>query len=225
MSLRLLDLFSGAGGMARGLQQAGFYVVGIDNRLMRRYGGDEFYQDDALDVLRRLLARETWQGYVLRDFVAIHASPPCQFASGTLKLWGREHPNLIPATRRLLKASGLPYVIENVPGAPLVDPFVLEGQMFRGLRTQRPRLFETSWPVRVPFERRPQPAPNAKMGRVPKDHEWMHVVGHFSGVAAAREAMGIDWMTRDELAQAIPPTYGEFVGTQLMAHLATSLAA
>lgn len=220
---KALDCFSGAGGMARGLRQAGSYVVGIDNRPMPRYGGDEFHQDDALDVLRRLIVGETWQGYVLSDFAAIHASPPCQFASRTRQLWNRDHPDLVAVTRELLIATGLPYIIENVPGAPLINPVVLEGQMFDGLRTQRTRLFETNWPLYVPFMRSPRPAPNAKMGRVPKEHEWMHVVGHFSGPGG--EALGIDWMTRAELAQAIPPAYGRYIGEQLLLEVQARAAA
>lgn len=217
----VLDCFSGAGGMARGLQQAGFHVVGIDNRPMPRYGGDEFHQDDALDVLRRLLVGEAWHGCVLEDFAAIHASPPCQAYSRTQKLRNNAHPDLVAPVRELLEATGLPYIIENVPGSPLRDPVVLEGQMFEGLRTQRTRWFETNWPLDVPFMRSPRPAPNAKMGRIPKAHEWMHVVGNYGGAEQGREAMGIDWMTKAENAQAIPPAYGELVGSQLLAYLSS----
>lgn len=203
MKPRLLDLFSGAGGCARGYQRAGFYVVGVDINPQPRYAGDEFVQADALT-------------YPLEGFDAIHASPPCQAYSRTHKLRKNEHPDLVGVVRDRLLATGLPYVIENVPGSPLRDPVVLEGQMFEGLRTQRARWFETNWGLEVPFMRSPRPAPNAKMGRKPKDGEWVHVVGNFNGMSAHGEAMGIDWMNRTELAQAIPPTYTELVGEQLM---------
>lgn len=85
------------------------------------------------------------------------------------------------------------------------------------LRTYRHRLFECSFPIAAP----PHPlhtAKTAKMGRQPKDGEFLHVVGNFSNVAAAREAMGISWMTRDELREAIPPAYSEFIARQFLAH-------
>jgi DNA (cytosine-5)-methyltransferase 1 len=206
---RLLDLFCGAGGAAMGYHRAGFEVVGVDIKPQPHYPF-AFQENDALEWLRggeRSLAA---------GFDAIHASPPCQAYTKAQKLRGYEHPDLIGETRSLLESVGKPYVIENVPGAPLIDPVVLEGQMFDGLRTQRKRLFETNWPLEVPFLRSPRPAPQAKMGRRPKPHEWLHVVGHFADVEAGRQAMGIDWMTAKELAQAIPPAYTEYIGAQLM---------
>jgi DNA (cytosine-5)-methyltransferase 1 len=224
---RLLDLFCGAGGAAVGYARAGFDVVGVDIRPQPRYPF-EFEQADALEVLRDLVERDWYRlgpHAHLSDFDAIHASPPCQAYSKTQQLRGRQHPDLVVATRKLLLATGLPYVIENVPGAPLIEPVVLEGQMFDGLRTQRARWFETNWPLDIPFLRSPRPAPNAKMGRKPKPYEWMHVVGNTSAVDEARAAMGIDWMNRDELAQAIPPAYTELIGHQLMAHVKARTAA
>lgn len=218
MRPRLLDLFCGAGGAARGYQRAGFYVVGVDNRPQPRYAGDEFVQADALDVLRVLLSGDP-------DFAAIHASPPCQAYSKTQQLRGNDHPDLVGPVRELLERTGLLYVIENVPGSPLRAPVVLEGQMFEGLRTQRPRWFETNWLLPVSFMRSPRPAPNAKMGRRPGPGEWVHVVGNCNGAAICRDAMGIDWMRRDELAQAIPPAYTEHIGGFLLAELRARAAA
>jgi DNA (cytosine-5)-methyltransferase 1 len=199
---KLLDLFCGAGGAGYGYWQAGFSVEGVDIREQKNYPF-RFHLGDALAYVA-----EHGQKYD-----AIHASPPCQAYTKARKLQGNDHPDLIPATRAALQATGKPYIIENVPGAPLLDPIVLVGTMF-GLGTMRPRCFECSFDV--PFVLAPaQPARNAKMGRPPEDGEFMHVVGHVSNVPAARIAMGIPWMTQHELAQAIPPAYTQWIGSFL----------
>lgn len=199
----LLDLFCGAGGCSVGYSCAGFDVVGVDIRPQPRYPF-EFVQADALEYVAAYGHR----------FEAIHASPPCQAYSKARNLQGNAHPDLIGQVRELLRASGKPYVIENVQGAPLISPVTLVGSMF-GLMTMRPRLFECSFPV--PFVLAPPAqAKHAKMGRPPKEGEYVHVVGHMSNVPYCREAMGIDWMTQGELAQAIPPAYTEFIGGYLM---------
>jgi DNA (cytosine-5)-methyltransferase 1 len=200
---RLLDLFCCQGGAAMGYSRAGFDVVGVDIKPQPRYPF-EFVLADALEYVRD-------HGH---EFDAIHASPPCQAYSNTQKLQGNTHPDLIGSTREALIATGRPYVIENVLGAPLINPVLLRGEMF-GLGTRRPRLFECSFDV--PFVMCPQvPMRNAKMSRAPKANEMMQVVGHLSDVSAARRAMGIGWMTGDGLAQAIPPAYTQFIGEQLM---------
>jgi DNA (cytosine-5)-methyltransferase 1 len=200
----LLDVFCDGGGCAMGYYRAGFDVVGIDNRPQPRYPF-EFIQADALDYLATA---------DLSRYAAIHASPPCQKYSKARNLQGNEHPDLIAPVRELLRASGKPYVIENVQGAPLLNPITLVGSMF-GLRTMRPRLFECSFDV--PFVLAPPAAAkHAKMGRPPKEGEYVHAVGHMSDVAYCSKALGIDWMTQSELAQAIPPAYCEYIGERLM---------
>lgn len=213
MTQPLYDLFCCAGGCTKGYQRAGFYVVGVDIKPQPNYVGDGFLQMDAIEFLQQYL-RGVW-----REACAFHASPPCQGYSDTRYLQGNDHPKLIEPVRRLLKATGKHYVIENVKGAPLAkDSVTLVGSMF-GLRTMRPRLFECSFPV--PFVLAPPAAAkHAKMGRSPQDGEYVHVVGHVSNVAYCREAMGIDWMTQTELAQAIPPSYTEWIGHHLMEALA-----
>jgi DNA (cytosine-5)-methyltransferase 1 len=194
---RLLDLFCGAGGASVGYARAGFEVVGVDVVRQENYPF-EFVQADALT-------------FPLDGFDLIHASPVCKDYSATAVLNTTRHPRQIEAVRERLAASGIPYVIENVEGAPLRDPVVLCGAMFPELATYRHRLFEASFAIPQP----PEPEhiyPLAKMGRPLKPGEWIQVVGHFSDVSAARKAMGIDWMTRDELAQAIPPAYARHVG-------------
>lgn len=219
----LLDLFSGAGGCARGYQEAGFYVVGVDVKPQPRYVGDEFVQADALDVLGLLVGglngNVRGSAWTLDDFDAIHASPPCQASTSLRSLHlERDYPELIPPTRELLEQTGRPYVIENVPGAALHHPQLLEGTMFEGLKTNRPRYFETNWPFEAPFFRYAVSAPVAPLGIKPKAGEWMHVVGHVN-VPEAQEAMGIDWMGQKEIAQAIPPAYTKFIGEQLLDHI------
>lgn len=203
---RALDLCCKAGGATRGYQLAGYHVTGVDIEPQPRYVGDRFFQDDAFAWLRG--ERES-----LDSFDLIHVSPPCQGYSKTWQIMKGEHPQLIPLFRSFLQASGVPYIIENVPGAPLIDPVLLVGSMF-GLRTMRPRLFECSFDV--PFLLAPTPnARTAKMGRRPKDGEYIHVVGHFADVEYAKQAMGIDWMTQAELAEAIPPAYSKFLAEQI----------
>lgn len=201
----LLDTFCKAGGCTKGYQLAGFYVVGLDVEPQPNYIGDEFIRADALDYLANA---------DLSRYDATHASPPCQGYSKARHLQGNNHPDLIAPVRELLQATGKPYVIENVPGAPLVNPVTLVGSMF-GLRTMRPRLFECSFDV--PFVLAPPAsARHAKMGRPPKEGEYVHVVGHVSNVPYCREAMGIDWMVVTELSEAIPPAYTKYIGDILM---------
>lgn len=203
---RLLDLFCCAGGAAVGYARAGWEVVGVDIVEQSRYPF-EFHQGDALKYLL-----EHWQ-----EFDAIHASPPCQAFTNAQRIQGRDHPDYITATRSALQLIGKPWIIENVPGAPLRSPVELCGAMF-GLTTYRHRLFESNIPLTAPDH--PQhKAPTAKMGRRPQPGEFMHVVGHFSGIDEARHAMGIDWMSRDEMSEAIPPAYTEHLGKQLIQHV------
>jgi DNA (cytosine-5)-methyltransferase 1 len=208
----LLDLFSGAGGAGMGYHRAGWEVVGVDLHPQPRYPF-MFVQSDAVTALVSLLHGGSVGGYTLSDFDAIHASPPCQRNSTMTKgLWKdrlKDHPDLITPIRPLLKRTGKPYIIENVPGAPLHNPVILCGSMF-GLKVRKHRLFECSFPVMTP------PCNHKAQGRV------VAVYGHsggsskrdgltFGGVTTWRDAMQIDWMTGAELAEAIPPAYTEHV--------------
>jgi DNA (cytosine-5)-methyltransferase 1 len=200
----VLDLFCSAGGAGMGYWLAGFDVVGVDIEPQQRYPF-RFIQADALT-------------FPLPGFDLIHASPICKSYSATAVLNDASHPRQIEAVRDRLAGSGVPYVIENVPGAPLRAPITLCGAMFPGLRVYRHRLFETSFPIVAPPE--PQHRwPLAKMGRPVRPGEFMQPIGHFSDVSAARAAMQIPWMVRDELAQAIPPAYTLHVGRAALAAL------
>lgn len=211
---RLLDLFCGAGGCSVGYHRAGFDCVGVDNRPMPRYPF-EFLQADALEVLadREFLA----------GFDAIHASPPCQAytqSSLSQRITGTEYPDLLALTREILMAQAKPWVIENVPGAPMRPDFKLCGCVVGLKHLKRERWFETSWrgfQLRPPCHH-PDPIISVVGHGTPS---WMR--GRFYGrdphMADRVAAMGIDWMNRGELAQAIPPAYAEFIGEQLRIHL------
>lgn len=210
MKPRLLDLFCGAGGCAKGYQEAGFYVVGVDNKPQPNYCGDDFVQDDALLALRGLAP--------LAD--VIHASPPCPRHSLVSGFQGvaDKHPELVAPTRELLRELSVPWVIENVPGAPLRRDVVLCGEMF-GLRVHRHRWFE----VENAFVMQPRHSlhmlKGAKTNCDVREGVARWITGNYADHVDASAAMGIDWMGRKELAQAIPPAYTRFIGEALMTAL------
>lgn len=222
----LLDLYCKAGGATRGYQQAGFYVIGVDIEPQPDYVGDRFIQADAIEFLERMVAGGTWEWVGPGIIAAVHASPPCQLHSSITVISGKgnDHPELIGPTRELLRRLGKPYVIENVPRAPLLDPITLCGSHF-GLAVEegelrRHRLFECSFPIEPPPKcRHPRgrttlgiygggtrqgERSNKGGGNTPKANK-----------AQAQGLMGIDWMTRDQMCQAIPPAYTKFIGQQL----------
>lgn len=190
-----------------GYYRAGFDVTGVDINPQPNYPF-EFYQADAIEFVLE-------HGH---KYAAIAASPPCQRYSMAQRIQKNEHADYVEVVRDILIELGKPYVIENVVGAPLNNPILLCGASFDGLRTYRHRLFETSFDaVAPPHEQHLYPT--TKMGRAPVEGEYMSIVGNFSGAEEGRKAMGIPWMTRNELREAIPPAYTEYIGTQLMAHL------
>lgn len=206
----LLDLFCGQGGCSKGYQLAGFETVGVDLSPQKRYCGDKFIQTNAVEYLDKIIR----SGEILQ-YQLIHASPPCQLFAQTRFLNTRKHENLIETIRTLLLTSGCHYVIENVVGAPLINPIMLCGAMFPDLMVYRHRLFETSFPIAAP-EHPKHIHPQNNMGYKPKDGEFVYVVGHFIDVKYARKAMGISWMERNGLSQAIPPRYCEYVGREYL---------
>jgi DNA (cytosine-5)-methyltransferase 1 len=236
--MRILDLFCCAGGAGMGYHRAGFEVVGVDIKPQPRYPFP-FILGDAIDVLTRMLQGEKFlasdgRWYGIEDFDAIHASPPCQkytrMNKGLLQSQGRNkvHPDLIEPTRRALRATGLPYVMENVEGAPLLDPIMLCGSSFN-LLVQRHRLFESnlflmSMTCTHSLQVYDKPALHRLTGhRKATMSRVVGCYGHGRGKGDDKQAwstaMGIDWMIRAEIAQAIPPAYTEFIGRQLLAIL------
>lgn len=225
----MLVLFCCEGGACRGYEQAGWDCVGVDFKPQRNYQG-AFIQADALTLDQRFL----------RWFDAIHASPPCQFCTDLNNDKSR-HLNLIPQTRSLLKASGLPYVIENVRRARehLLRPVSLFGTMFdchaidsRGRKfvLSRERLFETNWPLSAPADPGTQGLP---IGNVYGGHfrvrsgEFRTGKGTGRTVdlpgedrkALAREIMGMPWATMGGMSEAVPPAYTAYIGRQLLEHM------
>jgi DNA (cytosine-5)-methyltransferase 1 len=215
---RLLDLFCCEGGAGAGYAAAGFDVVGVDLADRPRYPF-EFVQADALDYVAA-------HGH---EFDAIHASPPCQAYTTLRATSSREHPDLVDPTRAALVATGRPWILENVPGAPLPDAVMLCGSMF-GLgavcddgiyrQLRRHRLFEHHpavdlWPP-YSCDHRGQPVgvygtgggdTTAEAGRR----------GFKATPAVAAAALGVDWMTRYGMSQSIPPAYTEWIGAALLA--------
>lgn len=202
MKPTLLDLYSGAGGASHGYALAGFDVTGVDMHHMKNYPYT-FIQESVQNLTPEFIS----------EFDVIHASPPCQAYSSTKTIWKKDHDMLIDLTRSLLKQSGKPYIIENVVGAPLYNPTMLCGTMFN-LSTYRHRLFETSFAL-PQLNHHKHTNKTAKMGRQPKDGEFMTIAGHFTDVKRAKEIMEIDWMTRDQLSQAIPPAYTHYIGNNI----------
>lgn len=214
MSLRLLDLFSGAGGCARGYQLAGFEVTGVDINPQPRYAGDHFVQADALEYLA-----------TATGFDAIHASPPCQSESDLRHRTGGSYPDLLGPTLALLADTDLPWVVENVESTrQLPGSLVLCGTEF-GLRSGN------RW-----LRRHRRFASNVFLlgaGGCNCSHRSIGGVYGTGGAgpmtrgfkfhpADARTAMGIDWMSRRELSQAIPPAFTRHVGEQIATHIRTT---
>ena len=230
----LLDLFCGQGGAGAGYARAGFEVVGVDVVRQDRYPFP-FIQHDAIELMDSWLAGENNYGFELSDFSGWTGSPPCQDHSET-KLISGDHGTgwMLAATRERFGASGLPWVIENVDGSALprqadlfgANGLELCGCMFPGLRglLYENRLFETSFPVpQLPHVKHLWP--QTKMGRPPKPGECMQVTGHFTDADEGRRRMSAEWMTRDGLAQAIPPAYAEYLGGFLMERVTARSAA
>ena len=212
----LLDLFCCAGGAAVGYERAGFDVVGVDIRTQPRYPY-RFIQADVMSLTPEWVSA----------FDAVHASPPCQaYSDLASRNPDRQYPELIEPTRRLLEQAERPYIIENVEGAPLRNYIKLCGTMFPGLRVLRHRLFAANVALLAPGKCKPHPICHTldkRKRHYGKTDEWKNFVSVNGGgncsVASARDAMGIEWMTKSELNEAIPPAYTEFVGKQLFAHV------
>lgn len=220
-----------------GYHRAGFEVVGVDIQPQPHYPF-EFIQADAVAVMELLSQCGRYSGSpflfdvelsaglnrALFHVDAVHASPPCQRYSDLANRNGNasDWPDLVPVIRERLIATGNPYVIENVEGAPLRNPIMLCGTMFPGLRVLRHRLFESNIPLTAPAH--PQhplvfthDKRKAHYGKLDQSTAFVQVTGGGNATLAnKRDAMGIDWMNGREVNEAIPPAYTEFIGRQLL---------
>jgi len=208
--MKLLDLYCKAGGASKGYQLAGFEVVGVDIKKQKRYPF-KFIQADCLELMKDI--------EFLKSFDVITASPPCQTHSITQHLRNAQGKStdkidLIPQTREALIESGKPYVIENVPGSPLVNPIQMCGSSF-GLKVRRHRLFESNLQLKGSVcNHKEQGKPVGIYGSM---RDEIPNGGHTAkSIEQAREAMGIDWMIWGELVEAIPPIYTKEIGTQIL---------
>ena len=208
----VLDLFCKAGGATKGYQKVGYRVLGVDIEPQPNYCGDQFIQADAMDALSWHLGR----------FKLVHASPPCQRYIRSGMFDREEHPDLLPEVRALLEQAAeiyrMDWVIDNVPGAPLRADYKLCGCMFGLPDLERERWFETSWGG---FEIRPpchHPRPVVGVYGHPRGGAPGQTWGWGTAADWSR-AMGIDWMTADEMAEAIPPAYTAHIGWEYRKHL------
>lgn len=199
-----------------GYHQAGFDVVGVDVAPQPRYPF----------TFRQMDVREL-PNFFLASFDYIHASPPCQAYSplGALSP-AKQYPDLVAFTRALLVGSGVPYVIENVMTAPLIKArsIVLCGSMF-GLRTYRHRRFESSLELIAPEHPKHTVLTATKRRKERWAEGWNVSITGDVGTYVGPEAMGIDWMSGNELCEAIPPAYTKWIGGQLLQHLQSRKAA
>lgn len=212
----LLDLFCGAGGAAMGYSRAGFDVIGVDLHPQPNYPWPyRFIQADAMKILESGMIGEL----DIRAFDAIHASPPCQAYSRAMKHLAEGYPELIAPTLAALKELGVPWVVENVMGAPIPEwptlfgdeGLLLCGSMF-GLQVQRHRLFQTSFPIG-----RPSYCDHSVKVMNPHNagarREWRIILGKGVPIERTwREEMGVGWMNSAEGREAIPPVYTEYIG-------------
>lgn len=200
-----LDLFCGEGGASTGYAQAGHTMTGIDHIATKRYPY-QFIKAEAISYLK--------EHGIEYDF--IHASPPCQHWS--LMAQGFTWPDYIETLRLVLLDIGKPYIIENLPGSPLLNPIVLCGTQFPGLRVIRHRAFETSFPVLpLPHEKHPLVFTLDKRkphyGKLDQDTSFVQVTGGGNcSLKNKQSAMGnLDWMTNDGINEAIPPAYTKYI--------------
>lgn len=202
-----MDLFCCAGGAGEGYRRAGFDVTGVDISPQKN-NPHRFILGDALEYVSAHS----------HEYDAIHASPPCQaysMAAQSERNKGKVYPDLLAATRIALEITGKPWVIENVPGAPMRPDFKLCGCQF-AMDLRRERWFETSWNgmALLPSCHHPYPVVSVVGRGTPS---WVREkLGFNPTIHDYRAAMGIDWMNRGELSQAIPPAYTEYIGRHLL---------
>ena len=222
--MRVLDLFCGGGGASMGYHLAGYEVVGVDDKPQPHYPF-EFWQGDAVEVLQMMVDGAAFMG----PFDLIHASPPCQPFTRARKLMEAQGGkpksiDLLTPSLPLLKALGAPYVVENVPGAPMRPDIILCGSMF-GLKVRRHRWFQSNLPLGIPStcRHKEQGKPigvyhvmgDTAQGVDRTTGRWVVGGSTAKTLEEAQGAMGIDWLPWKSLKEAIPPAYSRWIGHEV----------
>ena len=199
---RILDLFCKAGGASMGLHYAfpNAEIVGVDIEKQPNYPF-RFEQSDAME-------------YNINGYDFIWASPPCQQHSRLNAINKNSYKDYIAPIRERLQKQGVPFCIENVPGAPLINPIVLCGTMF-GLQVIRHRLFECYPRIKLELRCNHYGTPGTHRFPYKPINNFVQVTGNNFSETEARQAMGINWMNKKEWAQAIPPAYSYWLGSQI----------
>ncbi len=216
-TIKILDLYCGAGGAAKGLKQVfpNSKIIGVDNVLNKKEEYPYDFRWSAIEVMLGLYPR------LIKYADFIWASPPCQkytYATKGARNKGKKYPDMVGFTRDLLLSSGKPFVMENVPAAPIRRDLILDGTMF-GMKIIRRRVFE------IHGFKCKQPPKGKKIGTV-KGGQYVTVAGHGgdgkASLKAWQDAMEIDWIKdKKSLANAVPPRYARYIGEQFKKHILT----
>lgn len=234
-----LDICCRKGGATKGLQRAGFHVIGVDIDPQPGYPGDEFIQADGLKVLddlRILGGTFLTKAFGWRRPALIAQSWPCQ-AGNTATAGNRakglidDHEQFIPRARELSDKIGIPYYIEQPTSSQsglirrdltlCMDMVCMKRPTFPPW-VQKHRSFELSgFTVPQPKHIKHEGYVRGHRHGVVREGPYVAGYGKGGGKATAvelRHAMGIDWMTdRFDLCEAIPPAYSEWIGKAFMA--------
>lgn len=214
--MKVLDLFCCCGGASMGLSDHGNNkVTGVDITTNHEYPFEFIGGISVFDLHESFFD----------EFDLIWASPPCQHYLPLNKWRGNEYPDLIGPTRKLLKKIGKPYILENVPGAPIKQDLLLCGEMFTSLRILRHRIFEFGNGFKKPYKLPHKRHKDTFVENQVKKSHYACVAGHGGNAYSFtlkdwQKAMGIDWITNKvHLAQAIPPTYANYIITNKVEHV------
>lgn len=203
MKPKLLDLFCGAGGASMGYHRAGFEVEGVDIKPQPHYPF-KFYEADALEL-------------PLEGYDAYHASPPCQLWAGGYNKYRKDYSDCLTPIRTRLELTHKAWVIENVPKSPMRADFIITGDMVGLPQIKRERWFETNWWNNIAvIIKQERVYPTISITGTGTPTGTYKAFGRALKLKEFQDAMSIRWMSRDEMSEAIPPAYTEYIGKYLM---------